>query len=140
MINTIIVQGRLTAEPELKKINDEVAVTNFIIAVDRPRRKDSNNNPVDVTDFFKVVAWRSRAEFVCKYFHKGDLIAITGSLHNDVYIDRKDNNKKKSSPKIVAREIHFCGFKKGNSEKIDLSDLSDEVREEFGEDDDLPFD
>ena len=77
MLNTAILMGRLTADPELRHTPSDVAVTSFTLAVDRSYVKSGADRQVD---FIDIVAWRSTAEFVCRYFHKGQLVAVQGSI------------------------------------------------------------
>ena len=80
--------GRLVADPELRHTSNDISVTSFTVAVDRSYVKSGTDRQAD---FIDVVAWRSTAEFVCKYFRKGQLIAIQGSIQTRTYVD-KDNN------------------------------------------------
>ncbi|MDR1012669.1 MAG: single-stranded DNA-binding protein [Lactobacillales bacterium] len=107
MLNVAILMGRLTADPELKHIPNGTAVVNFTIAVDRSYSK---SNTERVTDFINVVAWRGTAEFVSKYFCKGQLIAVQGSLQTRSYQDKDGNNRKTFD--IVADNVHFADSKK----------------------------
>lgn len=106
-MNVIILMGRITATPELKHTPSGVPVCTFSIAVDRPK---ANN----VTDFFNVTAWRNNAEFVCKYFRKGQLMAVHGRLTSRKYTDGNDN--KRTAIEIVADQVSFCGSRNDNTE------------------------
>ena len=75
MLNTAIIMGRLTADPELRTTNTGIAVTTFTVAVDRRYQKAGEEKQ---TDFINVVAWRQTAEFVSRYFQKGSMIAVRG--------------------------------------------------------------
>ena len=77
MLNTAIFMGRLTADPELRHTSSDTAVTSFTVAADRSYVKTGAERQAD---FIDVVAWRSTAEFICKYFKKGQLIAVQGSI------------------------------------------------------------
>lgn len=105
MLNIVVIMGRLTADPELKTTNSGISVTSFSVAVDRNFAKDGNRE----TDFINVVAWRFTAEFICKYFRKGQMIAINGSLQQRSYTD-KDGNKR-TVYEVVADNANFCGSK-----------------------------
>ena len=105
MLNIVILMGRLTADPELKTTNSGNTVTSFAVAVERSFAKDGNRE----TDFINVVAWRFTAEFICKYFRKGQMIAINGSLQQRSYTD-KDGNKR-TVYEVVADNANFCGSK-----------------------------
>lgn len=111
MINHTILMGRLTHSPELKHTPSDVAVVKFTLAVDRGYAKNSEDK---VTDFIDIVAWRNTAEFVCKYFKKGQLVAVEGSIQTRNYEDR-DGNKRKAF-EIVASQVHFAESKKENTE------------------------
>lgn len=99
--------GRLVADPELRHTQSDIAVTSFTIAVDRSYQKAGTDRQAD---FIDIVAWRSTAEFVCKYFSKGQLVAVQGSIQTRSYQD-KDGNKRKVF-EIVADEVHFAEKKK----------------------------
>ncbi len=104
MINSVVLMGRLTAEPELRSTQSGTSLTRFTIAVNR-YSKDGENK----VDFIDVTAWRKTAEFVSRYFHKGSMIAVQGSIQTDNYTD-KEGNKRKSF-QIVANNVSFCGSK-----------------------------
>ena len=101
-MNTVIVSGRLTADPELRYTPNNVPVCTFIMAVDR-QSKDEN------ADFQVVVAWRNTAEFVSKYLKKGRNIIVRGEIRTRNYED-KDGNKRKAT-EIQADRIEFADSK-----------------------------
>lgn len=103
MLNTAILMGRLTADPELRHTPSNVAVTSFTLAVDRSYVKSGADRQVD---FIDIVAWRTTAEFVCRYFRKGQLVAVQGSIQTRTYTDSQ-NNKRKAF-EIVADNVHFA--------------------------------
>lgn len=103
MLNVAVLMGRLTADPELRHTPNDVAVTSFTIACDRSYVKAGAERQ---TDFIDVVAWRSTAEFICKYFRKGQLVAVQGSIQTRTYTD-KEGNKRKAF-EIVADNAHFA--------------------------------
>lgn len=107
MLNVTVLMGRLVADPELRHTQSDIAVTSFTIAVDRSYQKAGTDRQAD---FIDIVAWRSTAEFVCKYFSKGQLVAVQGSIQTRSYQD-KDGNKRKVF-EIVADEVHFAEKKK----------------------------
>ena len=106
MINSIVIMGRLTYEPELRATPSGVSVVRFQVAVDRNYQKAGEERK---TDFIDCTAWRQTAEFVCKYFHKGSMIAVEGSLQTDNYTDQ--NGEKRKSVQLVASQVSFCGSK-----------------------------
>lgn len=110
MLNVSVLMGRLVADPELRHTTSDIAVTSFTIAVDRSYVKSGAERQAD---FIDIVAWRNTAEFVCKYFRKGQLIAIQGSIQTRIYQD-KDGNKRKVF-EIVADNVHFAESKKDGS-------------------------
>ena len=106
MLNKVIMMGRLTADPELKTTEkDNISVCNFSIAVERPHHKGEEKE----TDFFNCTIWKGGAEVLCKYFKKGDLITISGSLRNSAYLDKNENRRIKTN--IVVNEIYFTESK-----------------------------
>lgn len=105
MLNTAILMGRLTADPELKTTNSGLSVTSFCVAVDRRYQKDGEKQ----ADFINVTAWRQNAEFICKYFRKGQMIAVQGSIQTRNYEDK--NGNKRTAVEIVADNVSFCGSK-----------------------------
>lgn len=105
MINKVILMGRLTENPELKMTPSGVSVTTFNLAVQR-NYVDKNSGERSA-DFPTIVAWRNTAEYICRYFNKGKLIAITGSLQTRTYT-AKDGSKRYAT-EIVAEEAYFAG-------------------------------
>ena len=103
-INTAVIMGRLTADPELKTTASGLSVLSFSVAVERNYQKEGEEKAVD---FINVVAWRKTAEFVSKYFHKGSMIAVEGSIQTHKYED-KDGNKR-TAFEILANTVSFCG-------------------------------
>jgi single-strand DNA-binding protein len=106
MLNCAIIMGRLTADPELRTTPNGISVTSFSVAVDRSYQKAGTERQ---TDFINVVAWRQTAEFVSRYFHKGSMIAVQGSIQTRNYEDR--NGNKRTAVEIVADNVSFCGSK-----------------------------
>ena len=95
--------GRLTADPELRRTNDGTAVCSFTLAVRRPRVKDTS-------DFIYFVAWRQAAEYLSQYGHKGDLVAVSGSLQSRKWTDKNGNNR--IAWEITAESIELLSSKK----------------------------
>lgn len=106
MLNVVVLMGRLVADPELRHTPNDVAVTSFRIAVDRAYSKSQDKQ----ADFIDVTAWRQTAEFVCRYFTKGSMIAVHGSLRVDNYTDRDGNKRTRYG--VQADNVSFCGGKK----------------------------
>lgn len=135
MINSIIIMGRITAQPELRQTSSGLSVTSFTVAVDRAFSKDGEKQ----TDFIPVVAWRNTADFVTKYFGKGSMIAVEGSLQTRNYEDKEGN--KRTAFEVLADQVSFCGSKSESSgqnapaqtDSAGFPDASDDI------DDDLPF-
>ena len=151
MLNYVCMMGRLVADPELKHTPSDIPVVSFRIAVDRTYVKAGAEREAD---FFNVVAWRSTAEFISKFFSKGNLIAVEGNLQSRQY--EKDGIKR-TVYEIVANQAHFTGEKRLNANPSNDSDahLSDPPAgyrapasysnadstdfQEISTDDDLPF-
>ena len=142
-MNSIIIMGRLTDNPELRKTPNDISVTSFSVAVDRPYRSGSDRQ----TDFFSCTAWRGTAEFISKYFAKGQMIAIEGSMQSRRYDDRDGN--KRTAWEIQVNQAHFCGsknenvnggFSRGSDAAPSYSNAdAGDFTELDGGDDDLPF-
>lgn len=107
-MNKVILMGRLTADPELKTTPNGISVTSFSLAVDRNYVKQGGERK---TDFINVVAWRQRAEFICKYFTKGQLIALDGSIETRQYVDKNGNNR--TAFEVVVENAYFTGDRRG---------------------------
>ena len=106
MLNVVALMGRLVADPELRHTPNGVATCTFRIAVDRSFVRAGEERKAD---FLDIVAWRQSAEFVCKYFHKGSLIAVDGSIQTRNYEDK--NGNKRTAFEIMANNIHFAESK-----------------------------
>ena len=106
MLNVIALMGRLVADPELRHTPNGIATCTFRIAVDRNFVRAGEERKAD---FIDIVAWRQSAEFVCKYFHKGNMIAVNGSLQTRNYEDK--NGNKRTAYEVVADNIHFAESK-----------------------------
>ena len=107
MLNMSVLMGRLVDDPELRHTPNNVAVTKFTIAVDRSYAKQGEERQAD---FIDIVAWRNTAEFVCKYFRKGQMIALQGNIQTRSYTD-KEGIKRKAF-EIVAENVYFADSKK----------------------------
>ncbi len=113
MLNVIAVMGRLVADPELRQTPNGISTTTFAIACDRNFVKAGTERQ---TDFLDIVTWRSSAEFACKYFKKGQLIAVNGSLQTRTYEDKE--GKKRKVYEIVADNLHFADSKGGGGQGL----------------------
>lgn len=129
-MNNVSLIGRLTADPELRHTQSDLAMTRFSIAVDRNYTKQGEEKQAD---FINIVAWRQTAEFICKYFVKGQRIALTGRIQTGSYTD-KDGNKR-STFDVVAENVEFCEPKKSNKNNGNIE--SNYV--DMPSDDDMPF-
>lgn len=105
MLNTVILMGRLTRDPELKQTPQGVSVATFSLAVDRNYSKGEEKQ----TDFINITAWRSTADFVAKYFTKGQLVAIRGRLQTRQWQDQ--SGQKRYATDVVADEVFFAESK-----------------------------
>lgn len=110
MLNRIILMGRLTRDPELRRTGSGTAVTSFSLAVDRDFKSQSGEKE---TDFIDVVAWRSTAEFVAKYFTKGRMAIVEGRLQIRPWTDKDGNNRR--SAEVVADNIYFGDSKRDSA-------------------------
>ena len=145
MINTVAIMGRLTFDPELRSTPSGVSVIRFQVACDRNYQRAGEERQAD---FIDCVAWRQTAEFVSRYFRKGSMITVEGSIQTSNFTD-KDGNKRKQV-EVVANNVSFCGSKaESGSERgeyaqaapsytnADNSDFEEIVDGDEG--DDLPF-
>ena len=105
MLNRVILMGRLTADPELKKTNSDISVTSFSLAVDRNYGKGADRQ----TDFINCVAWRQTAEFISRYFQKGRMIALEGSLQTRNYEDK--TGAKRTAYEVIVDQAYFADSK-----------------------------
>ena len=108
MLNHIVIMGRLTRDPELRRTQSGVAVTSFTVAVDRDFGK--NENGEKETDFIDCVAWRQTGEFVSKYFTKGRMAVVSGRLQIRSWTD-KDGNKRRTA-EVIADNVYFGDSKR----------------------------
>ena len=110
MLNNVTLMGRLTADPELRMTTSGTSVTQFTVAVERDYVKSGEERQ---TDFINVVVWGKTADFVTTYFHKGDMIAVVGSIQVRNYEDK--NGNKRYATEVIADKVSFCGGKKEKS-------------------------
>ncbi len=143
MLNKVILMGRLTRDPELKYTPSNVAVCSFSIAVDRRYARPGEQRQAD---FINIVTWRNTAEFVSKYFVKGQLINICGSLQTRTWDDAQ--GVKHYATEVVADEVNFCGDNRsGNAPQGDANQGFANTQQPpassgftpMDTDDDLPF-
>lgn len=125
-INSCVLMGRLTRDPEKRYTADNIPVTSFSIAVNRDK---------DRSDFFDCAAWRQTGEFVAKYFGKGDMIAIRGRIQNRDWTDKNGNARR--STEIIADEVSFCGSKKDKPDQKEAYERANLA--EVEDDGQLPF-
>lgn len=111
MLNKIIIMGRLVADPELRQTASNVSNVKFTVAVDRNYTPQGQEKQ---TDFISVVAWRQTAEFINKYFAKGSMIVVEGSLQTGSFTDK--NGVKRYTTDVIAEQVYFAESKK-NTEK-----------------------
>ncbi len=114
-MNVVALVGRLVADPEVRHTQTGVAVTQIRVAVQRPYK----NNNERVSDFIDVVAWRQTAEFICKYFKKGQMIGVNGSIQTRNYTD--NNGNKRYVVEVLADNVHFTESRANNSGGGDYS-------------------
>ena len=110
MLNRVILMGRLVSDPELKTTPNGVSVTSFRIAVDRNYVKSGEERKAD---FIDIVAWRGQAEFICKYFGKGSMIAVEGQLQTRTYQAKDGTNR--YVVEVVVDNVSFTGERRDNS-------------------------
>lgn len=109
--NKVILIGNMTADPELKQTTSGLSVCSFSIAVNRKTKNQDGNNECD---FINVVAWRQTAEFVAKYFKKGNPILVCGQLQTRTWTDTSNN--KRYATEVVADEISFVSNRESGTE------------------------
>ena len=150
MLNVVAIMGRLVADPELRTTQSGTNVCSFRIACDRNFVRQGEQRQAD---FINCVAWRSTAEFITRYFQKGSMIAVTGSIQTRNYEDK--NGNKRTAVEVLVDQASFCGSKAetgtGNNNynqgysapaqpaAPSFSTGSDGDFEEISGDDDLPF-
>ena len=114
MLNKAILMGRLTRDPELRHTQNNTPVASFRLAVDRGRRSADPNQPT--ADFIDIVAWNQQAEFVSRYFRKGQLVAVCGRIQTRSWTDNNGNNR--NAVEVVADEVHFAEPKRDNYDSV----------------------
>lgn len=139
MLNRIILMGRLTRDPELRRTGSGTAVTSFSLAVDRDFKSQSGEKE---TDFIDIVAWRNTAEFVSKYFTKGRMAVVEGRLQIRDWTDKEGG--KRRSAEVIADGIYFAGAKaappsEGNADEGTLPPPPAGDLQDLDDDGELPF-
>ena len=141
MLNKIIIMGRLTRDPELRRTGSGTAVTSFSLACDRDFKSQSGDKE---TDFIEVVAWKNTAEFVSKYFSKGRMALVDGRLQIRDWTDKAGN--KRTTAEVVADNVYFADSKRSESndnQKENFNALSGRLSDDFvpisEEDGEIPF-
>ena len=134
-MNNVVLKGRLVADPELRMTQSSISVTSFKIAVDKYTGKDGEKQ----ADFIECNAWRGTAEFISKYFTKGQEILIRGAIHNKEWTDK--NNVKHYTYEVTAENAEFCGSKAGNAQQNNSvpADFDPSSFEEIISDGETPF-
>ncbi len=131
MLNNVSLMGRLVADPELRHTPNDIAVTSFAIAVDRTYKNGDERQ----TDFLDLVAWRAAAEFICKYFRKGQMIAVQGSIQTRMYTDKEGVKRKRIE--VIVDNAYFADSKKKEDapkkEKTDTAPKDPEPEKESPE-------
>ena len=134
-LNHCEIMGRITKELELKQTPSGKSVISFTVAVDRGYKNANNEN---ITDFINCVAWNNTADFICKYFGKGRMICLEGSIQTRSYTDA--NEQKRTVTEINVDNVHFTGEKKENATESNFADNSVQGFTVIaGNEDDLPF-
>ena len=129
MLNKIIIMGRLTIDPELRRTGSGTAVTSFSMACDRDFKSQSGDKE---TDFIDVVAWKNTAEFVSKYFTKGRMAVVEGRLQILDWTDKAGN--KRTTAEVVADNVYFADSKRSESndnQKENFNALSGRMSDDF---------
>ena len=129
MLNKIIIMGRLTIDPELRRTGSGTAVTSFSLACDRDFKSQRGDKE---TDFIEVVAWKNTAEFVSKYFGKGRMAVVDGRLQIRDWTDKAGN--KRTTAEVVADNVYFADSKRSESndnQKENFNALSGRLSDDF---------
>lgn len=141
MLNKIIIMGRMTHDPELRRTGSGTSVTSFSLAVYRDFKPQSGEKE---TDFIEVVAWKNTAEFVSKYFSKGRMAVVEGRLQIRDWTDKAGN--KRTTAEVVADNVYFADSKRSESndnQKENFNALSGRLSDDFvpisEEDGEIPF-
>ena len=129
MLNKVVIMGRFTKDPELRRTGSGTAVTSFSLACDRDFKSQSGDKE---TDFIDVVAWKNTAEFVSKYFSKGRMAVVEGRLQIRDWTDKAGN--KRTTAEVVAENVYFADSKRSESnenQKENFNALSGRLNDDF---------
>ena len=129
MLNKVVLMGRLTKDPELRRTGSGTAVTSFSLACDRDFKSQSGDKE---TDFIEVVAWKNTAEFVSKYFSKGRMAVVEGRLQIRDWTDKAGNRR--TTAEVVADNVYFADSKRSESndnQKENFNALSGRLSDDF---------
>ena len=141
MLNKVVIMGRFTKDPELRRTGSGTAVTSFSLACDRDFKSHSGDKE---TDFIEVIAWKNTAEFVSKYFSKGRMAVVDGRLQIRDWTEKAGN--KRTTAEVVAENVYFADSKRSESndnQRENFNALSGRLSDDFvpvGEEDgEIPF-
>ena len=129
MLNKVVIMGRFTKDPELRRTGSGTAVTSFSLACDRDFKSQSGDKE---TDFIEVIAWKNTAEFVSKYFSKGRMAVVEGRLQIRDWTDKSGN--KRTTAEVVADNVYFADSKRSESndnQKENFNALSGRLSDDF---------
>ena len=126
-MNKVILIGRLTAKPELRYTNSNIAFTNFSLAVDRQPKEDGTKE----ADFIEIRVWRKQAENVCQYLDKGSLVAIEGRIQTEKFTTKDGENRYKTL--VLAERVMFLNSKKKEESKEEPQQIEKDPFADFGE-------
>lgn len=142
-MNNVTLMGRFVKDPELKSTGGGVSVTAFTLAVNRAYVKKGEERQAD---FIDCVAWRGTAEFICRNFKKGQMVALSGEIQTRSY-ETRDGDKRKAV-EVVVSDVYFCGSREGaprtNRAALDITeeaedDYDPDSFQRIDDDDDFPF-
>lgn len=128
-MNKIIIMGRLTAAPELRQTQSGIASCRFTVAVNRRFKNDKGEYE---TDFISCQAWRQTAEFVAKYFSKGSMICIDGTLRTGSYKDKNHSDVTHYTTDVLVENVEFCGGKKEQEPEPEYKENIDQSVQKTG--------
>ena len=137
MLNSCVIMGRFTAEPELRKTTSGTSCCSFTLAVEREGKPDESGK--HATDFIDCVAWRSTAEFICKYFSKGRMAVAEGRMQTRTWKDKHDQSRKNTE--LRADSVYFADSKRdgGGAAQAEYAPGASAFSELTDDDGDLPF-